>query len=156
MPVPPTDAEPAGDASTSPGDPPGFDQRAYLEERYGRPDPRRRAAWVVGTAMIAVAGIGWVVWAALGQATGVSSQLVGFRIPSEHRTVVTISVTRDTGDGVHCEVYAEASDHSVVGERSVDLAPGHPGTRTITAVIATERQAVAGILRSCVVAPNHQ
>ena len=51
-----------------------------------------------------------------------------------------------------CEVYAQAPDHSVVGERTVEVPAGETGVVTVEAQITTERQAVTALLRSCEVA----
>ncbi|MDQ3166602.1 MAG: DUF4307 domain-containing protein [Actinomycetota bacterium] len=108
---------------------------------------------ICGVALVAVAGLGWLLWTATALSSPpVSAQLRGFAIESEHLTSVTITVLRRQGDAVRCHVYAQAIDHATVGERSFDIPAGEAGTITVEQDIVTERAAVSGVLRSCEVA----
>ena len=126
--------------------------RAAMPERYGPPRRFPRSVLVAVVAVVATAGLGWLLWAATVNATpDVAGGVADYRVVSEARTDVTIEVRRRVSDPVSCEVYAQAADTSVVGERSVALAAGAPGTTTTTVSIATIRRAVTARLRSCTV-----
>jgi len=108
-------------------------------------------AVVAAVVVLAVAGGSWLVWAALAHSTpDVSGGVSGFEVVSEARTDVTLEVHRRVEGAVRCEVYAQAEDKAVVGERSVRLEPAPPGQVSITVPIATERRATTAVLRTCV------
>ena len=135
----------------TPPPPPG--DSALLEERYGAPRRWSRPVAIALVSVLAVVGLAWVLWAAAVQSSPpVSAQLRGYEVESEHRISVFVTVTRRHGDPVRCEVYAQAADQSIVGEQTFDLPAGDPGTVTVERAIPTEREAVAGVLRSCAVA----
>ena len=48
-----------------------------------------------------------------------------------------------------CEVFAQAEDKVVVGERTVDLPAAPAGTETLTVPIVTERRATTAGVRGC-------
>ena len=126
--------------------------RAAMPERYGRPRPGRRFALLAVVAAVAVAALCWLVWAASGHSTpDVSGGVSGFEVVSDARTDVTLEVHRRVEAAVRCEVYAQAEDKAIVGERSVllDLAP--PGAVSVTVPIATERRATTAVVRTCIV-----
>jgi len=105
---------------------------------------------VAVVALVVAAGLAWLVWVATVHSTPpVSAEVRGFVVESEDMTSVTIDVLRREGDAVRCEVYAEATDHAVVGERTFELPAGAPGTVTIERSIPTEREAVLAGLRGC-------
>lgn len=121
-----------------------------LSERYGRrPTDRRRT----GVIMIAVAIVGlgaWAIWAAVGQSQNAISAIVqSFHVTSPHSISVTVQVTRDSSQPVHCVVTALASDHSTVGETTLRVPTGGGGTRTLTTVVKTERPAVSADIGDC-------
>ncbi len=126
--------------------------RAAMPERYGPPPRIPRSALVAVVALVATAGLGWLLWAATASSTpDVTGGVTGYLVVSDARTDVTIEVRRRVSEAVTCEVYAQAEDTSVVGERSVALAADSPGTTTTTVSIATLRRAVTARLRSCAV-----
>ena len=126
---------------------------ALLRERYGAPRRWSRPVAIVLVSLLALAGLAWVLWAAAARSSpAVSAQLRSYEVESEHLTSVVVIVARRDGDPVRCEVYAQAADHSVVGEQTFDVSAGEPGTLTVQHDIPTEREAVAGVLRTCAVA----
>lgn len=134
-----------------------------LDSRYGRTPTRSRwspssapsgvPGWVLVAVVVAVVGVAWLAWAAWGASRDpVRAQLTAFDVVSPSSVEVRIEVYRRGGEAVRCEVYAQAYDHGIVGEDSVDLAAGAPGTTVVTTSVTTERPAVAGMLRGCEVA----
>jgi hypothetical protein len=124
-----------------------------LEERYGTPRRWSRLVIVVVAALLATAGVAWVIWAGLEQSNpAVSAQVRTFEVQNAHRTNVTLVIDRSDGDAVRCSVYAQSQDHAVVGERTIEVPAGDPGTTTVPVAITTERRAVNGVLDSCEVA----
>ncbi|UYM06394.1 DUF4307 domain-containing protein [Solicola gregarius] len=119
-----------------------------LERRYGATRTRR---WPVITAasVLGVVALAWVTWVALDQDRPLSYQLSGYDVVSDTQTVLTIELNRDDGHAVECEIYAQADDHSIVGERTVSVPAGESGTVRVDEPIKTERRAVNGVLRTC-------
>jgi ABC-type transporter Mla subunit MlaD len=125
-----------------------------LAERYGRPgDTRRRplaVALVLVLAVISVAWVGWSAWShADDDATG---YLVSYTVTSDTSTEVTVQIDRRTGAAVECDVYAQAADHSRVGERMLRIPEGEPGELRLTETITTQRRAVNGVFGTCTAA----
>jgi hypothetical protein len=124
-----------------------------LEERYGAPRRWSRLIIVVIVALLVTAGVAWVIWAGLDQSNpAVSAQVRTFEVQNAHQTDVTLVIDRSDGDAVRCSVYAQSEDHAVVGERTIEVPAGDPGTTTVPVTIETERRAVNGVLDSCEVA----
>ncbi len=90
-----------------------------LDERYGR-RTTRRWVWPTVTAVGVALGIVWAAWVAL-DTEPVTAEVHGYAVESPARTVATIEVRRPDPVPVRCTVYAQALDHSVVGERTVDV-----------------------------------
>ena len=123
--------------------------RAAMPERYGRPRRGARALVVGASALLAAAGLTWLVWAATASAPDVDAGVRGYEVVSAARTDVTLEVRRRVSGAVSCEVYAQAEDTTIVGERTVRLGSSGPGTVTTTISIATERRATTAVLREC-------
>jgi hypothetical protein len=122
-----------------------------MPERYGRPRRGSRVAAVGVSALVAVAGLVWLVWAATSHATpDVSAGVSGYDVVSSSRTDITLEVHRRVSGAVRCDVYAQAADTTIVGEREVVLDPAGPGRITTTIAITTERRATTAGLRECV------
>ena len=122
-----------------------------LSSRYGT---RRRPQWFwpvfagVGIAL----GVAFAAWVGF-QPKPVSAQLWGYEVVDDHLVTVKVDVHRpDPAVAVTCRVYAQAFDHSTVGEKTVDLGPSDDETMRVTVDIETERRAVTGVLRACDVA----
>lgn len=121
-----------------------------LEERYGTPPRWSRLIAVVVVALITIAGVAWVIWAGLAQSNPpVAAQLRTYDVRGPHAIEVTLVIDRSDGDPVQCEIYAQSEDRTIVGESTIEVPAGNPGTKTVDATITTERRAVSGVLRSC-------
>jgi hypothetical protein len=116
-----------------------------LDSRYGRRGARRWI-WPVVAVIGIVTLVAWAAWVAF-QPRPVDAVLWGYDVVDDHRVRVTLEIHRPEPLAVQCTVYAQAEDHTTVGERTIDL-PADKRTR-IRAVITTERRAVNGVLRGC-------
>jgi Domain of unknown function (DUF4307) len=126
-----------------------------LEERYGTPPRWSRLIAVVVVALLVTAGVAWVIWAGLAHSNPpVSAQMRSYEVRNAHATDITLVIDRSDGDPVQCEVYAQGQDRAVVGERTIDVPAGDPGTTTVNATITTVSRAVSGVLRSCEVSDS--
>lgn len=96
---------------------------------------------------IAVA-IAWAAWVAF-QPRPVNGILWGYEVLDDHRVKVTLELHRPEPLAVECTVFAQAEDHSIVGERTVVVPAERARNTRVTTVITTERRAVNGVLRSC-------
>lgn len=121
-----------------------------LSSRYGS---RQRPRWFWPTiAAIGISlGVAFAAWVGF-QKDPVSAQLWGYDVVSDSQVVVTLDVVRPDPVAVTCTVYAQAANHSIVGEKSVDLPASEEEQLRVTIDIQTERRAVNGVLRTCAVA----
>ena len=122
-----------------------------LATRYGTPERSRRRLLVGLVAALAVVFVGWVLWAMLEHGNPeVSSDLVSFAIVDEHTASATFTVDRRSADvAASCLLRAQAADHSVVGELSVDVPAGGEERRTLRATVRTEREATTVDVVGC-------
>jgi hypothetical protein len=118
-----------------------------LDARYGRRTPRRWIVPIVAALGIAML-IAWAAWTAF-QPRPVRAVLWGYEVQSDHRVKVMLDVYRPEPQAVRCTVYAQAEDHTVVGQRILDISPGSAEKTRVNAVIVTERRAVNGVLQDC-------
>jgi Domain of unknown function (DUF4307) len=119
-------------------------------QRYGAPRPWSRPLAITLTAALALAGLGWLVWAGLYHAQpAVSERLRAFRVLGPGMVSATIDVEREPGTAVVCLLEAQASDHFVVGERQVRIAAGPQQAVSRTYRIETERPATNAVLDGC-------
>ena len=118
-----------------------------LDARYGRRGGRRGLGIALAVAGI-LAIVAWAAWAGFRPARP-NGVLYGYRVVDAHHVQVTLIVHRPDAKPATCTVYAQAEDHSTVGERPVLVPAGGPEERRIRAVITTERRAVNGVLRGC-------
>jgi hypothetical protein len=146
----PPDAHPGDRPGGQPGDRPGGRPVGRPVERYGAPRPWARPLTVAVAALLAMAGLAWLLWAALYHATPpVSAQLRAFHVQGDGAVTATIDVRREPGVAVVCLLEAQAADHLIVGERQVRLPSGPQQTLTRTYRIETERPATNAVLDSC-------
>lgn len=116
---------------------------ADLTTRYGS----SRRIWPFFAVVGIAAAVAWAAWVAL-QPRPVNAVVWGYKVLDDHHIRVVVDVYRPKPTAVQCTVYAQAMDHAVVGERTVDVAGSPPKIR-IKPVITTERRAVTGVLRGC-------
>jgi len=124
--------------------------RAAMPERYGRPSRTGRVVLTIAVTVTVGAGLGWLVDAAVeGSTPDVAAGVVAFEVVSDRRTELTFEVRRSEESAVTCEIYAQAEDKAIVGERSIELSAAPAGSQRVTAVIVTERRATTAVVRSC-------
>jgi|SRR5699024_10913192 len=119
--------------------------------RYGRRQRRvPRRVWVIATAILVCAGAAWSWWASQSFSDEpVTAQVRSFDVQSEHRTGITLQVRRNADGPATCEVYAEAMDQAVVGERTVKVPSSAEDVQVVSSVITTNRRAANADVRSC-------
>jgi hypothetical protein len=116
-----------------------------LSERYGAPAPWRRTALVVGTAVLSVVFLAWVVWVAWSHGTpAVESDLAAYDVVGEHAATAVVEVSLDEGADASCRVRALSEDHSTVGELAFTPTDGRNEVE-----VRTERRATSVELVGC-------
>ena len=122
-----------------------------LAQRYGRTGRTDRRPWVLAAVLLlAAVGLAWVGWTGWSNANReATGQLRGYVVSSDTTTEVTVVVDRRTGTAVECDVFAQAADHSRVGELVFRVPAGEPGALVVTETITTQRRAVNGVLGAC-------
>jgi hypothetical protein len=121
-----------------------------LAERYGTPSRARRPLLVALVTLLAVVGLGWLVWTAVEHSRPqVTSQLVRYDVAGEHAATAGFTVVRrDPGVRATCLLRAFAADHSIVGELNVPVSSG-PLTQRVDRTVRTERRADSVDLIGC-------
>jgi len=119
-----------------------------LSTRYGS---RQRPRWFWPTiAAIGIAlGVAFAAWVGF-QKDPVTGRLWGYEVVSDSQVSVKLDVIRPDPLDVTCTVYAQAEDHSIVGEKTVDIPASEDEKVRVAIDIETERKAVNGVLRTCV------
>lgn len=121
-----------------------------LAARYGRRHGRRRPYLIAAVALLAAAGLAWVIWVALANASPpVSSRLVSFTVDSPTSVAATIQVDRTEDSEATCRVQAKASDFAIVGETTVRVPSDAPRSQVVHVTITTQRPATAAVLVGC-------
>lgn len=120
-----------------------------LSTRYGT---RTRRPWILPLAagIAIVAAIVWVVWVATADKP-FQARVYGYEVTGEHSTTVKLDIHRPKPLPLECTVYAQADDHSIVGERTLKIPASSKVTIRLTTSITTERRAVTGVLKGCTV-----
>jgi hypothetical protein len=122
-------------------------------ERYGdRPTAWRRPAAVVAISLLAAAGLAWIGWAGVHQATPpIRWNDVGFSVVDDATTRVTFDVIADPGTEATCRVEALNQAFAVVGVAQVPIPPADTKVTRHSVQVATQERAVAGAVKSCAV-----
>jgi hypothetical protein len=118
-----------------------------LDDRYGR-RPRPAWLWPVVAAIGVTIGVAWAAWVAL-QPRPVTAVLHGYDVTSDTSITLTLQIYRSEPIAVTCDVYAQARDHSIVGERTVRFAATARKTVRETVTLTTVQRAVTGVLKLC-------
>ena len=118
-----------------------------LSSRYGS-RTRPRWFWPAVAAIGIVVGVSFAAWVGF-QDEPVKGRLWGYDVKSDHLVTLKVDVIRPDPLAVRCTVYAQAADHSIVGEKTVDVSPGTAEKTRIMIDVQTERRAVTGVLKTC-------
>ncbi|MDQ3156608.1 MAG: DUF4307 domain-containing protein [Actinomycetota bacterium] len=117
--------------------------------RYGT-STRRPWLFPVIAAVGITLGIVWAVWAATADKP-FSARLYGYEVISDHKTTVKLDIHLPKPRELECTVQAQAEDHSVIGERTITIPSSARKAIRTTTNITTERRAVTGVLKGCIV-----
>jgi hypothetical protein len=126
-----------------------------LADRYGggRPARRRRAITVAAVAVLALVGLGWVVYAGLAQGRAdVQFNDVGFAIVDDASVQVTWDVGKDPKATAVCTLRALDRNKTAVGIASVTVGPTTAQVTRRTDTVRTSALAVTGMVRDCAIA----
>ena len=118
-----------------------------LAGRYGSRG-RPRWLWPVVAAVGVAIGVALAAWVAF-QPRPVSAELYGYEVVDDTRVEITLNVHRPEPLAVQCTVYAQAKDHSIVGEKTVTVPADDREDVRVSISLETERRAVTGVLRTC-------
>ncbi|MGA8987285.1 DUF4307 domain-containing protein [Aeromicrobium sp.] len=118
-----------------------------LSSRYGTRS-RPRWFWPAVAAVGIILGISFAAWVGF-QDKPVTGRVWGYDVKDDHRVTITLDVIRPDPLAVRCTVYAQAADHSIVGEKTVDVPASDQKKTRVTIPVQTERRAVTGVLRTC-------
>ncbi|WP_188110514.1 DUF4307 domain-containing protein [Aeromicrobium ginsengisoli] len=118
-----------------------------LSSRYGT-RTRPRWFWPAIAAIGIAIGISFAAWVGF-QDEPVKGRLWGYDVKSDHLVTLKVDVIRPDPLAVRCTVYAQAADHSIVGEKTVDVSAGTAEKTRVTIDVQTERRAVTGVLKTC-------
>jgi hypothetical protein len=118
-----------------------------LTSRYGT---RRRPRWLwpVISAVGITLGIAFAAWVGF-QDKPVSAQVFNYEVVDDHQVTMTLEIHRPEPRAVSCTVFAQAADHTVVGEKTVEVPPSDEETILLDVTVQTELRAVNGVLRTC-------
>jgi cytoskeletal protein RodZ len=128
-----------------------------LDTRYGRTGRSRRPLIIGLVVVIAVAGLGWLLWAAvIGSNPPVTSRLLAFKVVSETQATATVQVDRSKSVEATCRVQAKAADFSIVGELTLTIPADSPRHQSLPATLTTQRTATSVVLVGCTTADSHR
>ncbi len=113
------------------------DVTSDLAQRYGAPSRWQRPATIALALVLAAVGLSWLTWTAWFHSTpDVSSELITFKVTSDHATESTVRVKLQDEVDATCRLRAFAEDHTPVGELAFTPTDG-----TNEVLIRTERRA---------------
>jgi hypothetical protein len=117
------------------------------EERYGATKPTR---WPAVALVIAILGIGWLMWSALYHSNpSLRSQLVSFTITDDRSVSVRYFIERqDSNQVVVCTLIARDYEKNVVGQIDQEIPAGKSKVELVTDV-PTRSEAVNADVSSC-------
>jgi hypothetical protein len=120
-------------------------------ERYGPPpSPLRRRLLLAAVAVLAGAGLAWVVWAGLASADqDVRFGTQGYDVVDDSTVLVTFTVVKDPGATARCQVEALSSTFAQVGLTTVDVGPAPQRGATASATVRTQERATTGRVQAC-------
>ena len=117
------------------------------EERYGVAKSTR---WPFIALVVAVLGIGWLMWSALYHSNPpLRSQLVSFTITNDREATVRYFIERtDSQQAVVCTLIARDYDKNIVGQIDQEIPAGKAKVELVT-VVPTRSESVNADVSSC-------
>ena len=117
------------------------------EARYG---PAKATRWPAVALVVAILGIGWLMWSALYHSNPpLRSQLVSFTIDSDRQASVRYFIERsDNQQAVICTLIARDFDKNIVGQIDQEIGAGKAKVELVTAV-PTRSEPVNADVSSC-------
>ena len=117
------------------------------EERYGAAKATR---WPAIALVIAILGIGWLMWSALYHSNPpLRSQLVSFTITNDREASVRYFIERtDSQQIVVCTLIARDYDKNIVGQIDQEIGAGKSKVELV-AVVPTRSESVNADVSSC-------
>ena len=117
------------------------------EERYGAAKATR---WPVIALVVAILGIGWLMWSALYHSNPpLRSQLVSFTITNDREATVRYFIERsDSQQVVVCTLIARDYDKNIVGQIDQEIGAGKSKVELVT-VVPTRSESVNADVSSC-------
>ncbi len=116
-----------------------------LDARYGKPAPWRRKALIATASVIAVAFVGFVLWAATYHSNpDINSDTIRYDVQDEHSVLVRVKVQMNDPKDPECLVRATSVDKSIVGELTFTPLEGEQEV-----VVRTDRRATTGEVVGC-------
>ena len=117
------------------------------EERYGATKATR---WPAVALVIAILGIGWLMWSALYHSNPpLRSQLVSFTITNDREATVRYFIERsDSQQVVVCTLIARDYDKNIVGQIDQEIGAGKSKVELVT-VVPTRSESVNADVSSC-------
>ena len=117
------------------------------EERYGVAKSTR---WPVIALVVAILGIGWLMWSALYHSNPpLRSQLVSFTITNDREATVRYFIERtDSQQLVVCTLIARDYDKNIVGQIDQEIPAGKAKVELVT-VVPTRSESVNADVSSC-------
>ena len=117
------------------------------EERYG---PAKATRWLAIALVVAILGIGWLMWSALYHSNPpLRSQLVSFTITNDREASVRYFIERtDSQQVVVCTLIARDYDKNIVGQIDQEIGAGKSKVELVT-VVPTRSESVNADVSSC-------
>jgi hypothetical protein len=117
------------------------------EERYGVAKSTR---WPVIALVVAILGIGWLMWSALYHSNPpLRSQLVSFTITNDREATVRYFIERtNRRQAVVCTLIARDYDKNIVGQIDQEIPAGKAKVELVT-VVPTRSESVNADVSSC-------
>ena len=117
------------------------------EERYGVAKATR---WPAIALVVAIVGIGWLMWTALYHSNpSLRSQLVSFTISDDRSASVRYFIERqDSNQVVVCTLIARDFDKNIVGQIDQEIPAGKSKVELVT-VVPTRSESVNADVSSC-------
>ncbi len=118
-----------------------------LADRYGTRTSPPWLWWAVAAVGMGL-GVAWAAWIAL-QPQAANTDVYAYDVVSDSEIVLTLEIVRDEPAALTCSVYAQAEDHSIVGEKTVDIPSSDQRIVRPEVSLTTTERAVTGVIRSC-------